>query len=85
MTLPIERARALRLAGELPRWMQVSEAAPLARRANAARILRYCLDGVELRLWAHRVFHFSPLIWLAPEAPVKLIGNTTVRTEKERS
>lgn len=86
MTLPLERARALRLAGELLRRMQACEEVPQALRADAARVLRHYPDGVELRLWAHSEWQRGgPMIWLAPEAPAEPIGHTIGRTRRARS
>ncbi len=85
MTLPIERARALRLASELPRRMQACEEIPQALRVDAARALRHYQDGLEQRLWAHSEWQRgSPMIWLAPEAAANPIGDGTVRTGRAR-
>lgn len=70
MTLPHERARALRMAAELLRKIQACDLVPEEFRFEAQTVLRHYPNAIELRMWAHsEVQRGGPMVWLAPEPP----------------
>lgn len=69
MTMPDERARALRWAGEFLREVQVCEQIPKDLREQASRILRHYPSGREIQREATygRESGTERLPWIGPE------------------
>ncbi len=68
MTMPSERTRALRWAGELLRELQASEDLSAERRREIQGILRHYPSSPEILDWAQTEAPAGALmVWLAPE------------------
>ena len=68
MTLPKERTRALRLAGELLKKVMRSKECPESIRLQAETVLRHYPDAWDIASQARRYDPQSaPFCWLGPE------------------
>lgn len=67
MTMPAERTRALRWAGEFLRELQSSEGIDPAVKREILVILRHYPSGAEIRAHAQNDPNAAADAWLAPE------------------